>query len=102
LNPLAVISFAGVVGDAPPVYTPVELPPSPTLLNKSNFTATLWLIPVYAGKVGESGPYPNPPPLGPFAVVPLFWMTNAIPSAFASAGCRLNSGVNPPNFTAVV
>jgi hypothetical protein len=32
-------------GSAPLVYMPVELPPSPALLNKSNFTATLLSMP---------------------------------------------------------
>src|SRR5580704_12181506 len=57
--------MAGSVGEAPPVYNPVELLPSPELLNKSNFIATLFPIPEY----------PKPPPSGPTAVRPAFCKT---------------------------
>src|SRR5271167_141269 len=62
-TPELVISTAGVVGDAPFVYSPVESGPSPLLLYRSNFTATLLGIPPVPP--GRSGPYPNPPPDGP-------------------------------------
>src|SRR5215469_15802440 len=40
-TPELVISTAGIVGEAPLVYNPVESVPSPWLLYRSNFTATL-------------------------------------------------------------
>src|SRR5271154_4396386 len=59
LTPDEVMSTAGIVGEAPFVYIPVESVPSPALLKKSNFTATLLAIGVpehASGLVGASGP----------------------------------------------
>ena len=53
-TPELVMFNAGVVGEAPLVYMPVESGPSPTLLERSNFTATLFPIP--GAPPGVSGP----------------------------------------------
>src|SRR5580704_6597025 len=63
---------AGTLGDLPPVYNPVELLPSPSLLKRSNFTATLLPSPAY----------PKPPPPAPIAVTPVSWWTKVNPSEF--------------------
>src|ERR1700722_3168744 len=69
-TPELVRSVNGVVGEAPFVYSPVESTPSPALLYKSNFTATL--LPIPGAPLVVSGPYPSPPPLGPSAVAAVF------------------------------
>src|SRR5208282_5779375 len=53
-TPELVMSTAGTVGEAPSVYIPVESDPSPSLLYKSNFTATLRGIP--SGSPGAAAP----------------------------------------------
>src|ERR1700682_1859979 len=58
-------SVEGLVGEAPLVYMPVESPPSPALLKRSNLMATLLGIP--GARAGVAGPYPSPPPTGPKA-----------------------------------
>src|SRR5580704_7901633 len=59
LIPEAVRSIAGTVGEAPFSYMPVVFAPSPALLKRSNFNATLFPIGVFglaSGLVGLSGP----------------------------------------------
>src|SRR5271154_6500707 len=59
LIPEDVRSIAGNVGEAPFSYMPVVFGPSPALLKRSNFTATLFAIGVFwlaSGFVGFSGP----------------------------------------------
>jgi hypothetical protein len=70
--PEPVISTAGVVGDAPFRYRPVELGPSPLLLYRSNFTATLFVV---------VRPYARFPPAPPSPAVEPFCRVKVSPSA---------------------
>src|SRR5271165_5756201 len=70
------MSTAGTVGLASSVYIPVESVPSPELLYRSNFTATLCGNDVVP-------PYPSNPPPAPLRVSPLLWMVKVKPSALA-------------------
>src|SRR5580704_1598743 len=82
---------AGKLGDLPPVYNPVELLPSPSLLKRSNFTATLLPSPAY----------PKPPPADPMAVRPVFWRTKVKPSPFGFVNWNVKSLVNDCTLTGV-
>ena len=66
---------AGMVGSAPPVNTPTECPPSPALSTRSNFTATLSVMPAY--------PSPDPAAPGPpeAVVVPIEGEGEPVPQA---------------------
>src|ERR1700685_2529174 len=83
---------AGTVVSAPLVNKPVELLPSPALLYRSNFTATLLLSPPNPRKL--------PPP--PDAAGPTFWRMKVNPSATASVNWNVKSVVNAWTFTGVV
>src|ERR1700748_3451817 len=77
--PLDNRSVDGTVGEAPPVYNPVEFDPSPASLCRSNFTATLGaILPPKPPRTG--GPYPRPPPPGPTACSPSDCRTKVNPS----------------------
>src|SRR5271165_391440 len=78
-TPELVMSTAGTVGDAPLRYKPVESTPSPALLYRSNFTATLLAMP--GVPVVLSGPYPKPPPVYPMEEALLPCMVKVKPSA---------------------
>src|SRR5579871_992167 len=83
---------AGTVAPTPLTNKPVELLPSPALLYRSNFTATLLASP------------PNPrelPPL-PAAAGPTFWRMKVKPSATAFVNWNVKSVVNVWTFTGVV
>src|SRR3984957_9613584 len=82
---------AGTLGDLPPVYNPVELLPSPPLLKRSNFTATLLPSPAY----------PRPPPPEPIPVTPVFCSTKVNPSPFGFVNWNMKSVVNDCTFTGV-
>src|SRR6266853_3578084 len=91
--------IAGTVGDAPLVYIPVELVPSPALLYRSNFTATLLGIP--GAPVVALGPYPSPPPAGPIAVTAEAWIVKVIPSALGVFNWKVKLFVKLCTFTGV-
>ena len=89
---MPVKSTAGVVGAAPFKYSPVEFTPSPELLYKSNFTATLLAMPKY----------PRFPPPTPMAAVEFPCTVNVKPSAvFPAVTWKLKSVVKFWIFTAV-
>src|SRR6266404_1156786 len=92
--------IAGLVGEAPLVYKPVELLPSCEFWNRSNFTAMLFGIP--SVPPGKPAPYPRPPPDGPSAVRPAFWIANVMPSALGVVNWKLKSVVKLCTFTGVV
>jgi len=79
---------------------PVELVPSWEFWNKSNFTATLVGMP--GVPPGKPAPYPKPPPDGPSAVVPAFWMVKVIPSELALMNWKVKSLVKVCTLTGVV
>ena len=63
-------------------------------------TATLLGMP--GAPLGVSGPYPRPPPEGPSAIVPVFWIVNVNPSAVqlpAGESWKLKSVVKVCTFT---
>src|SRR5208282_5774803 len=91
LIPVELKSIAGTVGMAPSVYSPVESVPSPALLNRSNFTATL----------GEICWYPRPLPKSPSAAVPWFWIANVIPFAEGLDNWKAKVVLNDCTFTGV-
>ena len=91
---------AGIVGVAPLVYSPVELLPSPVLLGRSNFTATLLAMPG-GPPVSTEGRSPATT-IGPMAVAPAFWMVNVKPSATGFVNWNVKSLVKVCTLTGVV
>src|SRR5581483_12330404 len=91
-----------MVGVAPPVYRPVELTPSPALSYRSNFTATLFAMPLIPPAPFGSAPYPSPPPEEPRAVGELPCSTKVIPSADGFVSWNEKSVVKRCTLTAVV
>ena len=79
---------------------PVELVPSWEFWNKSNFTATLVGMP--GVPPGKPAPYPKPPPEGPSAVAPAFWMVKVIPSELALMNWKVKSLVKVCTLIGVV